>query len=137
MQTINGRWIVKVRVPVQSSASTARKIAQSSAESIGKGKILEHASTPQRDGRLGKLNGVITELATNRVNVDSDSIEVIMSAPVQKPKCTFESFESKKNFDESSSEKLSADSIRNVSQTPSPSVPSKPAITTRETSSEY
>lgn len=137
VQTINGRWIVKVRVPVQSSASTARKIAQSSAESIGKGKILEHACTPQRDGRLGKLNGVITELATNRVNVDSDSIEVIMSAPVQKPKCTFESSESKKNFDESSSEKLSADSIRNVSQTPSPSVPSKPAITTRETSSEY
>lgn len=137
VQTINGRWIVKVRVPVQSSASTARKIAQSSAESIGKGKILEHACTPQRDGRLGKLNGVITELATNRVNVDSDSIEVIMSAPVQKPKCTFESTESKKNFNENSSEKLSEDSNLNVNQNPQPSNPIKPAITTRETSSEY
>jgi hypothetical protein len=137
VQTINGRWIVKVRVPVQGSASTARKIAQSSAESIGKGKILEYACTPQRDGRLGKLNGVITELATNRVNVDSDSIEVIMSAPVQKPKCTFESAESKKNTSENSSEKLSEDSQSNVSQNPQSSVPSKPAITTRDTRSEY
>ena len=137
VQTINGRWIVKVRVPVQGTASTARKIAQSSAESIGKGKILEQACTPQRDGRLGKLNGVITELATNRVNVDSDSIEVIMSAPVQKPECTFESAESKKNFNENSSEKLSEDSNLNVSQNPQPSNPSKPAITTRDTRSEY
>ncbi len=137
VQTINGRWIVKVRVPVQGTASTARKIAQSSAESIGKGKILEQACTPQRDGRLGKLNGVITELATNRVNVDSDSIEVIMSAPVQKPKCTFESSESKKNSIENSSEKLIEDSNHNVSQIPQPSVPSKPVTTTRETSSEY
>ena len=144
VQTINGRWIVKVRVPVQGTASTARKIAQSSAESIGKGKILEHACTPQRDGRLGKLNGVITELATNRVNVDSDGIEVIMSAPVQKLKCTFESSESKKNVNVSSTELInettlvdSPHSTNQPSPPPLPSEPSKPLVKTRETGSDY
>lgn len=141
VQTINGRWIVKVRVPVQGTASTARKIAQSSAESLGKGKILEHACTPQRDGRLGKLNGVITELATNRVNVDSDGIEVIMSAPVQKPKCTFESSESKKNINVSSTEPLNettlVDSTSSIPQASPPSEPSKPVVKTRETGSDY
>lgn len=141
VQTINGRWIVKVRVPVQGTASTARKIAQSSAESIGKGKILEHACTPQRDGRLGKLNGVITELATNRVNVDSDVIEVIMSAPVQKPKCTFESSDSKKNINVSNTEPLNEtkffDSPPSTNQ-PSPHPESsKPLVKTLETGSDY
>ena len=141
VQIINGRWIVKVRVPVQGTASTARKIAQSSAESIGKGKILEHACTPQRDGRLGKLNGVITELATNRVNVDSDGIEVIMSAPIQKPKCTFESSDSKKNVNVSNTELLNetklVDSPPSANQPSPPPESSKPLVKTRETGSDY
>jgi hypothetical protein len=141
LQTINGRWIVKVRVPVQGSASTARKIAQSSAESIGKGKILEHACTPQRDGRLGKLNGVITELATNRVNIDSDSIEVIMSAPIQKLKCTFESTESKKNVNVSNTEPLNetklVDSPPSTNQPSPPPESNKPLVKTYETGSDY
>ncbi len=70
---------------------------QLNADSKGKEKILEHACSAQRNGLLGKLVGIITELATNRIKIDGDVLEVIMSAPVQKPKCTFESSDSKKH----------------------------------------
>lgn len=123
VQTINGRWMIKVRVPIEGTASTARKIAQINAESIGKGKILEHACTPQRDGRLGKLIGVITELATNRINIDGDVLEVIMSAPVQKPKCTFESSESKKNASDKVGQQQNEELPRPTSQVTSISSP--------------
>lgn len=56
---------------------------QLNADSKGKGKILEHACSAQRNGLLGKLVGIITELATNRINIDGGVLEVIMSAPIQ------------------------------------------------------
>ncbi len=141
VQTINGRWMIKVRVPIEGTASTSRKIAQSNAESMSKGKILEHACSAQRDGRLGKLVGIITELATNRINIDGDVLEVIMSAPVQKPKCTFESSDSKKNISEISPEKLSEtvrqESPRSTNQVSQSTESSKPITITRETGSDY
>ena len=70
-----------------------------------------------------------------------------MSAPVQKLKCTFESSESKKNVNVSSTELINettlVDSPHSTNQPSPPSLPSlpsepsKPLVKTRETGSDY
>ena len=104
LQKKNGNWISQGVAVIVGKGNNSLKIAQITAESKAKLLILEHVCPGYDQSSINSVN--ISGLTTISSIKNNDSYEVILSAPIQKIKCEFESKNRGKLGSEGENQKL-------------------------------